>query len=527
MAKTPTRILLLKEKVDFSDALENPASCHSKEYKKQNAKLYWKLPPAHPPKWVENLFPDDKELQKTLSTRSISAVLVVNYKKETFAITFGHGKGLLKQSLIEPRFGLKVVLNRVEPESLRSIDTKSLDGFLSQTREQVPALSPLSSFGIDIEKDFIKAVTGTSSQKAIGQTITGAESFFASLEISLENISPILDELIAAAVDTKYKENFEFIDNISEVPRSLSAELNSKLIEKIKNSETERIWLAPPDIMEWEDHAGFCFRGNGKSFEDISLESYLEERIKKLDTLSIGQLKNHKIIKLNVEFQETSKWNVYSCLYAEIEDGAKRYILSDSKWFEVDENYVKKVQEYLDRSLNKWEGEAFPAYRTDEMVELNEEGLKGETRYNSDLAKSGKYDLLDGNLITHGEANSKIELCDLHDTNLYIHVKRYTRSSGLSHLFNQGKVSAELLCSDVEFRQKAIAKLIEISGKSEITKDRPEMTQIHVVFAVISASSKDLKLPFFSQVALKNTVHFLKNTLDVGKVSLVKIQALN
>ena len=253
----------------------------------------------------------------------------------------------------------------------------------------------------------------------------------------------------------------------------------------------------------------------------------MEERIKKLDTLSIGQLKNHKIIKLNVEFQETSKWNVYSCLYAEIEDGAKRYILSDSKWFEVDENYVKKVQEYLDRSLNKWEGEAFPAYRTDEMVELNEEGLKGETRYNSDLAKSGKYDLLDGNLITHGEANSKIELCDLHDTNLYIHVKRYTRSSGLSHLFNQGKVSAELLCSDVEFRQKAIAKLIEISGKSEITKDRPEMTQIHVVFAVISASSKDLKLPFFSQVALKNTVHFLKNTLDVGKVSLVKIQALN
>jgi len=524
MAKTPTRILLLKEKLNFNNSLEDPASCHSKEYKGQSAKLYWKLPPEHPPKWVQNIFHNDQELQEQLSTRSISAVLLVSYKEKMFAITFGHGKSLLKQTLIEPRFGLKVVLNRVNPESLRSIDTKSLDGFLSQTREQVPALSPLSSFGIDIEKDFIKAVTGTSSKKEIGQTITGADSFFASLNISLDNLPPIMNELISAYEDSKYKDNFEFIDNIAEVPSSLSNDLNGKLVEKIKNNQTEHVWLAPPEIMEWEDHGGFCFKVNGVPFEDISLKDYLAERVRNLDTLSIGQLKNHRVIKLNAEFKESSKWSVYNCLYAEIEDSTKRYILSDGKWFEVDKNYVKRVNEYLDKNLDEWEGGTFPIYKSGEMAQTSE-GLKGEARYNSELAQSWGYDLLDGDLITHGGANSKIELCDLHSTNLYIHIKRYTRSSGLSHLFNQGKVSAELLCSDGEFRQKTIAKLVELGVTSEITVDRPEMKNIHVVFGVVSAASGDLKLPFFSQVALKNTVHFLKNTIDVGKVSLVKIQA--
>jgi uncharacterized protein (TIGR04141 family) len=529
MSKTPIRIILVKDNPDFDEAIELPTLLESKAYPTNNAKIFWKTPPSNnTPKWVKNIFPTDRELHAALTTKSIAAVLFIKHQGRLFAITFGYGRVLLKQELIEPRFGLKVVLNRVKADSLRSIDTKSLDGFLTHNREQVPVLSPLTSFGIDIEKDFIKAVTGISSEANLGETITGTDSFFASLDFSLEDCQPVLDSLIAAYNDTSYRSNFEFVDNIEEVPKYKADELNQKLIDKIVADEKDHIWLAPPDIMDWENHGGFSFKKRGVVYDDIGLDSYLSEMVPDLTKLTVAKLRLNQILKWSADYNiQDVKWSVYKCLYAEIEDGTKRFILSDGKWFEVNEAFVQKTKEYLQSNLDEWGGTALADYDTSLMAEPNEELMRGEARYNYDIAQSQGYTLTDAQMIVHGGANSSIELCDLYKPDLYIHIKRYTRSSGLSHLFNQGKVSAELICSDAEFRAKAITKLGELGGTTNLTQQRPDMTNAHVVFGVVSASSGELQLPFFSQVALKNSLHFLKNTLNVGKVSLVKIQAIN
>lgn len=296
MAKTPVRIILIKDNPDFDDAIDQPDNYRSKEYPSSNAKLFWKTPPTNnTPKWVRNIFPEDNELHSALTTKSIAAVLLIRHEQRLFAVTFGYGRTLLRQELIEPRFGLKVVLNRVKPDSLRSIDTKSLDGFLTHNREQTPILSPLTSFGIDIEKDFIKAVTGISSDSALGETITGTDSFFASLEFTLEDCQPTLDSLMLAYSDTKYKDNFEFVDNIEEVPRHQVETLDTQLVEKIIAGDTEHVWLAPPDIMDWEDHGGFSFKKSGTTFDDIGLNDYVEEMVKDLPSLNIAKLRRDKI----------------------------------------------------------------------------------------------------------------------------------------------------------------------------------------------------------------------------------------
>lgn len=529
MAKTPIRVILLKDNPDFDEAIDLPTLLESKAFPSQNAKLFWKTPPTNnTPKWVRNIFPTDRELQNALTTKSIAAALLIKYQGKVFAFTFGYGRTLLKQELIESRFGLKVVLNRVKADSLRSVDTKSLDGFLTHNREQTPILSPITSFGIDIEKDFIKAVTGISSDETLGTTITGTDAFGASIEFSLDSYRPVLDSLIAAYTDTHYRENFEFVDNIEEVPRHQVEQLDAQLVEKIISDDRERIWLAPPDIMDWENHGGFSFKMRGTTYDDIGLDSYLEEMVPDVEALTIGKLRMHRIRKWNSSFEiEDAKWSIYKCLYAEIEDGTKRFILSDGKWFEVNESFVQKTSEYLRENLDEWTGTAFPDYEASRMTMPDEDLKKGEAKYNAEVASSQAYTLTDAELITHGGANSSIELCDLYKPDLYVHVKRYTRSSGLSHLFNQGKVSAELICSDAEFREKAIVKIQELSGTTSLTEQRPDMTDTHVVFAVVSGSRGELRLPFFSQVALKNSVHFLKNTLNVGKVSLVKIQAVD
>lgn len=520
--KLPLRILLLKTNPEFDDALENPV-INSQEFSDYNAKLYWQESFETTPKWVTTIFAGQG--LDGITTKSASAVLLVKASNRLFAVTFGYGKGLLKQELIESRFGLKVVLNRVDPENLRSVDAKSLDGSLGHKREQLPALSSLTNFGIDIEKDFLRAVTGLSKEESIGVTISGSESFCASVGVDLSNMGSLLDKLLVAYLANDYKENFEFIDNISEAPRSLVNDLDEKLIERIRIGETEGIWLAAPDIIDWEDSGRFSFGGNGGPYEDVYLEAFMADRVRDQSRIKVAKLKSEHVILLNAEETGTLKrWTIYKCLYADIENGDKHFVLSDGKWFEVEANYIQRVKAYLDQSLDDITID-LPVYESEQMAVADSTGLKGEAQYNALAANEKGYTLLDKKTIIHGEANSKIELCDLYDPNLFIHIKRYTRSSGLSHLFNQGSVSANLLMSDKDFRAKAVRQVIDCGGIFENADDRPDPKDITVLFGIVSASQGQLKLPFFSQVALKNTVQFMKNSLQIGKVGLVKIQA--
>jgi uncharacterized protein (TIGR04141 family) len=280
--------------------------------------------------------------------------------------------------------------------------------------------------------------------------------------------------------------------------------------------------------MDWDGHGGFSFKPTGVVYDDVSLGSYLAEMVRELPQLNVAKLKRDKVLEWTDEYNlSRTKWPVYRCLYGEIEDSNKRFILSDGKWFEVNTDFVASVTDYLATNLDDWAANDLPDYDTSEMAIPDSQKRRGETKYNYYVSQHTSYTLTDADLITHGGAHSTIELCDLYKPNLFIHIKRYTRSSGLSHLFNQGKVSAELILADKDFRLKAVNKITSLGGTTDLNGLRPDLSTTHIVFGVVSASNGDLVLPFFSRVALKNAVHFLKNTLNVGKVSLVKIHAVN
>ena len=101
----------------------------------------------------------------------------------------------------------------------------------------------------------------------------------------------------------------------------------------------------------------------------------------------------------------------------------------------------------------------------------------------------------------HGGANSKFELCDiLVCDGSFIHVKRYSGSATLSHLFNQGLTTAELVRSDSSFLKKANEKIAEARGDGleyQITNSQPD----EVVFGIITKDTQELPdIPFFSKI---------------------------
>ena len=85
---------------------------------------------VNPPSWLSDFFGKGTISKFKILTASAKALLLVPVQVDKatriFALTFGHGRSLLKEGVFEERFGLKVVLNSVDRTSLRSMDRTAL-----------------------------------------------------------------------------------------------------------------------------------------------------------------------------------------------------------------------------------------------------------------------------------------------------------------------------------------------------------------------------------------------------------------
>ena len=120
--------------------------------------------------------------------------------------------------------------------------------------------------------------------------------------------------------------------------------------------------------------------------------------------------------------------------------------------------------------------------------------------------------LMDRRLISVRNGPKKIEACDIFtkDKKL-IHIKNGSKSSQLSHLFSQGRVSAQCFMSDETFR-KQIADIVNERFSEVIveysTKPHPE--EYEIVYAIIHDKHLTTNdIPFFSLVNLMITIQEL------------------
>ena len=116
---------------------------------------------------------------------------------------------------------------------------------------------------------------------------------------------------------------------------------------------------------------------------------------------------------------------------------------------------------------------------------------------------------MDRRTVRIGGSYDKIEFCDLMRNGAdLIHVKHYSSSATLSHLFSQGSVSAEVFAGDAGFRTKLNALLPEACHLDDPSQ-RPDVTRYSVVYAIATAKTLPAELPFFSKVTLRNACRTL------------------
>lgn len=513
-------IYLIKEgNYQPDDIFRSPNSLKNKVYD-ENGTFYYGESHSNKPGWLKNFFAPSFAEDIDLFNSSSSGVYLykekIKSKEYIFALAFGYGWQFLKPGIYDERFGLITALNIIDAEKLRKIDKKSMISAPKDTTEQLSKAGGISEFGIDIEQDLLRSVSGVpKNQDTFGKIVTGREALSLAVKIDQLKIKELIDACFERYSSKDYKMEFDWVDQISEVkdPKIIE-KLNSSLVENIKNKSFDKTWMAVPEIIEWDTIEGFKYGGQTGTeiYSDISIKDFISFI---QDDITVDLLKNKQVFGLDNQSQNIKFiWTAFQCLYSEVKDDQNKntFLLTNGKWYQIEKDFT----EIVDKNYND--------LITSSTISLPEYNHKNEGEYNDSIPTTNtNYLSLDRKLINYGGKYNKIEFCDLLSKDKkIIHVKHYGGSSVLSHLFSQGLVSGELMISDSKYRKKVLEKITNVDFKMIKENQKPKPSDFEIVYAIISSSDKQLDIPFFSKVSLKNAKSRLES---FGyKVCLVKVK---
>lgn len=456
------------------------------------------------PNWVSLL---DEVTGKTIAgliNRSSSAVIMVRVDGEIYAFTFGYGRYLIEQEYFVQDFGLRTALNTLDEKTLRSVELHTLEDQPVQKKSQAARDSEVSVFGIDISRDVLRAVTGVSRNGVDLKQISGGDSMF-SFSISMEaaDLPSLARRIKNYYANEDYKKSFSWVDNVRRIKDDAVIEaLNKQLVQAIA-ARNPKLMITLPEIGSWETISGFSFtRGKPIIRPIINPKNYFDT-ITNLSQISIDSLKKDRLFVHDTN-GDVDEHSIYKCIYFEIIEAKKTNIIFNGKWYEIENTFSERITEKL--NLIKISSINFPSIEI--WSEKGKDRIESEGDYNIRTAASSGYFLLDKKLVKTNSTTSSIELCDLlTPTKQLVHVKhRKGGSAGLSHLFAQGGVAAEIMLGDKEFRKKARTVLRGVSPDAVeiIPLNTPKSTDYEIIFLILGDDSTTLKqnLPFFSKVNL-------------------------
>jgi uncharacterized protein (TIGR04141 family) len=343
---------------------------------------------------------------------------------------------------------------------------------------------------------------------------TGASSLSIKSTASPEALLGLCRRLLGLYQSEEYRKTFTDIQNIIPVndPNELD-ELGGALVNAVRTKE-EGLYLTIPDIIDYQKDAYYAsFSGAGKSllYPDVYLDvyyEYLNSNGFDLSQITQDDLRKHGLNLVDEDNNSRERFSIMNSLIFETSLGKQKqtYHLTDGKWYRVENSYLAKMRSTLDplcvdlhlpAFVHEDEGEYNRAFATDE------EGFL----------------CLDMTNISP-DGQSQIEPCDFYttrdQTSVFYHIKRSTHSSQLSHLFNQGMNSIEVLKTEQQSIEKLIA-LIEAAAESKQAAETfCEPITSHtfaVVYGIIThkdPGAKSLNLPLFSRISLMRSVRWLR-----------------
>jgi uncharacterized protein (TIGR04141 family) len=518
-------IYLIKRNIkSFIEALKDKSSLDEYKLKgtlKLNGIIYVGQTKKNAPGWEELLQQGTDVKLRSLNNTSNRALLMIQNEGRIFALPFGFGKSLLKEDVIEREFGLRTTLNIVDADKLRSMNKANVDDFTVLTTTQTSRRAKPQEFNLDIVRDLIRGVTGQpfSDFEKLGATVTGSEGVYVIPSLHFEDIPTILQMLGKAYKSKRYKERFDWVDNIkNERDPVVLEKLQERLISDLKSKNEELVHLAAPMMIDWEAYEGFSFTPKGDLYLDLNIAAYYSEKETSLNELTWEKLKTQRLFVKYGDRNEQSGVPLLHSLNYQTQLSNQFYVFAFGQWYKIRKNFTQETIDYVN------------TVRESSLPFIDCDSTWHEETYNENLAASNpNYFLFDQDFVKSGAYRSKVEVCDVLAENEkeFIHVKFKSSSATLSHLFAQGRVSCNLLASDLIFRKNLRAKLKELKIPMRMVPEKQDdfdPSKFTITFAIICGGNKNFvdSLPFFSLLNFRLTVAELRRMHFKVKMKKIK-----
>jgi uncharacterized protein (TIGR04141 family) len=518
-------VRLLRQKRSIDNALREGHGLN--EIGTETGRLFVGQSPSTPPTWASFIGQVGRETIPRLTNQSCGAVLFLSMApagspptSRIVALTFGTGHHALNPDAFERGFGLRVVLNSVARSNLRNLDIATLDATTFLRRIQSSRDADLQGFGIDVDRDLVTLAAGSPRDPTFARSLAGRDALTLNTKASLDDVLEKCERALSLYEAQDYKKDFGFIDFVAPVKRrDLSDQLDALAFTEIAamvRGVASDLHVALPDILDPETGTEIGYYGAGlrsgkkTAYTEIAIQDYVAE-LRAGDFTQIPDMPalraSHEIrVIRDGEADRKQKRKLYDCLVFEVEHQGVIYVLFGGEWFAVDKAFHASVEADFSRLVSK--SPFVPS--TDKLTERD---FIAELDANPRLLNLDQIKL---NPLSMGGA--MLEPCDfLSLESQLIHLKDGHASAPISHLWNQGAVSAEAFIRDEKFRRdfrKAAQQRQKKAKKSGFDKllpdgrSKPVPSDFTVVYGIMRTRQKQsgsLSLPFFSKISLRAT----------------------
>ncbi len=268
----------------------------------ENAALYILDDDPKPP-WWKSYF----GVQEDLRQEHKGALVFLPVAERCFALSFGQVFHHLNDTAYEYDFGLRVTLNSLDPNELKSADMVE-PGVARRKRTQVPVSTELTYLDFDGNSEIIKSLTGKIKKEyeELFKNATGSVALKVNLKLKPNELAGTCETLLTLYGKEDYKAAFPNIQNMAPVKDPIKiASLDEILLQSLRQRDG-RVTLMIPDIVDYRDNTCCVFNGDGKTseiFPDISLEQFYEFLGDDfdLDPLTVDGLKGYRMLLTDVD----------------------------------------------------------------------------------------------------------------------------------------------------------------------------------------------------------------------------------
>lgn len=516
MKSRPFTIFLLKQGFDATNSLkaehELDQAAVSNRLPENSSVFILDAQPRAP--WWREYFNIDNPLQQA----NKGALVFIPVADRYFALSFGHVFHKLRDNCYEYNFGLLVTLNSLDPKKLKSADIMD-PGASRRKRTQIPAAADITFLDFDSNTEIVRSLTGAVKEDLIElfKSATGSASLKISLKLLPEELLGLCTKLLELYKSEDYLENFPSVGKISpENDPDIVQVLDNQLLEHFIKRDPA-LSLCIPDIVDYRDNTSCRFQGRGglaEVYTDVSLDAfydYLGDKVD-LNTFTIEKIKSFSAGLCDTDGNISKAYNIYNCLLLDIVEDEKVYHLCEGSWYRVEREYIEYLKQYLDAKCEQTD-------LFDYNHDLIKDGVShySEETYNEAVANTNPAFICLDQQNMSPDGQTAIEPCDLYTVTrpdngdqelgkLY-HIKISTRSSQLSHLFNQGVNSAELIILEPRCRDTLKQLITDRIGKNDPHQycAAIENINIKVIYGIITTKPPaDLSdnLPLFSRISL-------------------------